>query len=136
MSTTNTPTTNPHYTPHLNPTPHPTHRTTHSLICTTNTNTLHKNIKQIHNKTIFPCRDIFAQDFVIAAMASILQTTINVYHQHAHNQPPLIHRDYTDTGILYKHLVQHYPHTTYTHVKAHQEDHTSAVLWQYASLLL
>ena len=28
------------------------------------------------------------------------------------HSPPLIHRDYTDTGILYKHLVQHYPHTT------------------------
>ena len=39
--------------------------------------------------SLFPCRDIFAQDFVIAAMASILQTTIHVYHQHAHNQPPL-----------------------------------------------
>ena len=30
--------------------------------------------------------------------------------------------DYTDTGILYKHLVQHYPHTAYTHVIAHQEE--------------
>ena len=33
----------------------------------------------------------------------------------------LLHRDYTDTGLLYKHLVQHYHHCTYSHVKAHQE---------------
>ena len=43
------------------------------------------------------------------------------------SSPPLLHRDYTDTGILYKHLVQHYPHTTYSHVKAHQEDQTNAI---------
>ena len=43
------------------------------------------------------------------------------------HSPPLLHRDYTDTGILYKHLIQHYHHTTYTHVKAHQEDHASAL---------
>ena len=43
------------------------------------------------------------------------------------HSPPLLHRDYTDTGILYKHLVQHYPHTTYTHVKAHQEDHENTI---------
>ena len=43
------------------------------------------------------------------------------------HSPPLLHRDYTDTGILYKHLIQHYHHTTYTHVKAHQEDHANAI---------
>ena len=37
---------------------------------------------------LFPTRDIFAQDFVIAAMASILQTNIHVY-QHIPGQPPL-----------------------------------------------
>ena len=38
--------------------------------------------------SLFPNRDIFAQDFVIAAMASILQTPIQVY-QHILGQPPL-----------------------------------------------
>ena len=36
--------------------------------------------------SLFPNRDIFAQDFVIAAMASILQPHIQVY-QHIHTQP-------------------------------------------------
>ena len=38
--------------------------------------------------SLFPNRDIYAQDFVIAAMASILQTNIEVY-QHIPSQPPL-----------------------------------------------
>ena len=38
--------------------------------------------------SLFPTRDIFAQDFVIAAMASILQTNIHVY-RHIPGQPPL-----------------------------------------------
>ena len=38
--------------------------------------------------SLFSNRDIFAQDFVIAAMASILQTTIQVY-QYIPSQPPL-----------------------------------------------
>ena len=38
--------------------------------------------------SLFPNRDIYAQDFVIAAMASILQTNKHVY-QYKPSQPPL-----------------------------------------------
>ena len=51
-------------------------------------NILEQSILPTVKPCLFSNRDIYAQDFVIDAMASILQTTINVYH-HVHNQPPL-----------------------------------------------
>ena len=46
---------------------------------------------------------------------------------------PHLKRDYTDTGILYNHLISNSSRLTLTHVKAHQEDHVHATKTEHGT---
>ena len=46
---------------------------------------------------------------------------------------PNLKRDYTDTGILYNHLINHSSRLTLTHVKAHQEDSPHATQTEHGT---
>ena len=54
------------------------------------------------------------------------QTTVSILIPH-------LKRDYTDTGILYDHLINHSHRLTLTHVKAHQEDSPQATKTEHGT---
>ena len=54
------------------------------------------------------------------------QNTVSVLQPH-------LKRDFTDTGILYNHLINNSPRLTLTHVKAHQEDDSHATKTEHGT---
>ena len=58
----------------------------------------------------FPNRDIYAEEYVIAAMASMLQTTIHIYHYHPDNLPQHITFKPLTTPLQNLITTSHVPH--------------------------